>query len=266
MTSIIIAALVVGVTGLIIGLFLGIANKKLAVSTDEREAKVRELLPGNNCGGCGYAGCDALAMAIVKGRAPANACPVGGSKVSTMIGYIMGRPKNENKLEKKVAFVKCQGTCDRAKEKYNYYGEYDCRKAALAPGGSRKVCEYGCLGYGSCVSVCKFDAISIVDSVAVVDKEKCRACGKCVEACPKGLIELIPYKNKYAVVCSTKEKGKAVKEGCQTGCIGCGVCKKVCERGAIVIKDNLARIDYEKCTGCGKCSEKCPVGAITKQK
>ena len=164
--------------------------------------------------------------------------------------------------EKKVAFVKCKGTCDKTKVQYNYYGVDDCKKVSVVPGAGEKACTYGCMGYGSCVKACAFDAIHVVDGVAVVDKEKCVACGKCVSSCPNHLIELVPYKAEHLVQCSSHDKGKDVKSVCESGCIGCTLCTKQCEFDAIHMEDNLAVIDYEKCTNCGKCAEKCPVKVI----
>ena len=196
-TAIVIAAVVVAAVGIVVGFGLGIFGEAFKVEVDEKEAAVREELPGNNCGGCGYAGCDALAKAIAAGEAPVNACPVGGAPVGEKIAAIMG--VDAGSVEKKVAFVKCKGTCDKAKTQYIYSGIDDCRKAVVAPGGGAKACSYGCLGYGSCVKACQFGAIDVIDGVAVVDKEKCVACGACVKACPKGLIELVPYDSKHLV-------------------------------------------------------------------
>lgn len=256
LTNVLVAGAAVAVLGLILGVALGIFGKIFEVKSDEREEKVRECLPGNNCGGCGYAGCDGLAAAIVKGEAPVNGCPVANAQAHAQIGAIMGQAAET--LEKKVAFVKCSGTCDKTERKYNYYGINDCRKAMAVPGQGDKLCSYGCLGFGSCVKACPFDAIHVVDGVAVVDKESCVACGKCVAACPKNLIELIPYRAPFAVACHSNDKGKDVRLACKTGCIGCMICVKQCESGAISVENNLAKIDYEKCTGCGKCAEKCP--------
>ena len=251
-----IAAAVVGVTGLIIGILLGIAGKLLHVAVNEKELAVRELLPGNNCGGCGFPGCDGLAQAIAEGNAPVNQCPVANAETHAKIAEVCGSAITET--EKKVAFVMCSGTCDKTERKYNYYGIDDCRKAVLVPGRGEKVCTYGCMGYGSCVDACQFDAIHVIDGVAVVDKEKCVACGKCVATCPKNLIELVPAKAEKLVACHSKDKGKDVRVACKTGCIGCMICVKQCEAGAVTVKDNLAHIDYSKCTNCGKCAEKCP--------
>lgn len=259
-SGIITAAAVIGVIGLLVGLLLGVAAKAFAVEVDEKELLVRDQLPGNNCGGCGFAGCDALAKAIAQGEASVDACPVGGDPVGKAIAKIMGVTAGDK--EKEVAFVKCAGTCDKATTKYNYYGVHDCKKLALIPGNGDKGCSYGCMGYGSCVRACPFDAIHVVNGIAKVDKEKCKACGKCIAECPKHLIELVPYKTKHAVQCSSQDKGKAVKDVCQAGCIGCGICAKQCEFDAITVENNVAHIDQSKCTGCGKCAEKCPAHVI----
>lgn len=260
MSTVLISTIVVAATGLIVGVLLGIAGEAFKVEVDEREIKVREFLPGNNCGGCGFAGCDALAKAIVLGQAPVNGCPVGGDNVAAQISKVMGVA--ESKSEKQVAFVKCSGTCDKAEIQYNYYGFGNCQMASVVPGKGDKKCSYGCMGLGSCVEACAFDAIHIVNGVAKVDKEKCAACKKCIAACPNGLIELVPYSKEHKVVCNSNDKGKDVKAVCEAGCIGCMLCTKVCEAGAITVTNNLAHIDYSKCTGCGKCKEKCPSKVI----
>lgn len=218
------------------------------------------MLPGNNCGGCGYAGCLGLASAIVKGEAAVNACPVGGAPVADKIAAIMGMEAGDSVHE--VAFVKCAGTCDKAGSDYTYYGIKDCMMASMMQNDGQKSCNYGCLGYGSCVKACPFDAIHIVDGIAVVDKDACKACGKCIAACPKKLIELVPYEQKHLVQCSSKDKGKDVMAACKVGCIGCKMCQKVCEANAITVEDNIAHIDPKKCTNCGACAAKCPKGII----
>ena len=256
MIAVVAATAIVGIVGLLIGVLLGVASEKFKVEVDEKEILVRAELPGNNCGGCGFAGCDALAKAIALGQAPVGACPVGGAPVAEKIGAIMG--VSAEAAEKKVAFVKCKGTCDKTRVQYNYTGIADCRKVSVVPGAGENSCAYGCMGYGSCVKACQFDAIHIVDGVAVVDKEKCVACGKCTEACPLGLIELVPYKAEHLVQCNSHDKGKDVKAKCDNGCIGCSLCTKQCEFDAIHMDNNLAVIDYEKCTNCGKCAAKCP--------
>ena len=255
----IIAACVVGGTGLVIGLLLGVAGKIFEVQTDEKEVAIREVLPGNNCGGCGYAGCDALAKAIANGEAAPSACPVGGAAVAEKIGEIIGAKVS---VSRNVALVQCAGTCDKSKNRFEYYGNMSCKQAVASTGGGQKICQYGCLGYGSCVAVCEFGALSIVDGVARVDREACVACGKCVAACPKNLITLVPYDNQYFVTCSSKDLGKDTRQACQAGCLGCKMCEKACEHDAIHVNGNNATIDYEKCTNCGECAKKCPVKII----
>ncbi len=258
--GVIIATAIVAAVGLFIGLFLGFAAKTFEVKTDEREIQVRELLPGANCGGCGYPGCDGLASAIAKGEAPANGCPVANKEAHKKIAEVMGTVVTET--ERQVAFVKCAGTCDKTEIKYEYYGVADCKKAAMVPGKGNKKCSYGCMGFGSCVKVCAFDAIHILDGIAVVEKDKCTGCSSCIAQCPNHLIELVPASSRHHVTCSSLEKGKDVKAACAAGCIGCKICMKNCEYGAISVENNLAYIDYSKCTNCGKCAQVCPVKVI----
>ncbi|MGL5435034.1 MAG: RnfABCDGE type electron transport complex subunit B [Lachnospiraceae bacterium] len=259
-TGLLLAGGIIGAIGIIIGVLLGIASEKFKVEVDEKEILVRDELPGNNCGGCGYAGCDGLAAAIAAGEASANACPVGGPDVADKIAAIMGIESGST--DKKVAYVKCKGTCEKTTQQYHYYGISDCSKIAVVPGAGEKACAYGCMGYGSCVKACNFDAIHVVDGVAVVDKEKCVACGKCVTACPNQLVELVPYKAKYLVQCASHDKGKDVKAKCANGCIGCTLCTKQCPFEAIAMDNNVAVIDYSKCKNCGKCAGKCPAKII----
>lgn len=257
--SIIIAAVVVSVVGILAGILLGFASEKFKVEVDEKEIKIRELLPGNNCGGCGYPGCDGLAAAIAKGEAPASGCPVGGEDVAKAIVEIVGGDVDSVRM---VAHVNCVGDCNKAKDAYDYVGPKDCRFAANAPGGGPKGCSHGCLGFGSCKRVCQFDAISIVDGIAVVDSDKCKSCGKCVLECPRHIISLIPENAGAIVECNSKDFGKDVKAVCSAGCIGCGICQKNCPNEAITVVNNLAVIDYSKCDGCGSCKAKCPAKVI----
>ncbi len=259
MSSVLIATVAVAVIGFIMGMLLLEFGKRFKVETDEKEQAVREFLPGNNCGGCGYAGCDAMAAAIAKGEAPVDGCPVGGAPVAEKIAQVMG--VDAGSQEKKAAFVKCSGSCEHTSVKSNYVGIHDCN-AAVTSGLSPWSCDFGCLGLGSCVSACQFDAIHVIDGVALVDRNLCKACGKCASACPRHLIELIPDSSAYAVGCSSPDRGPAVRQVCDTGCIGCRLCTKQCENEAITVENNLAHIDYEKCVGCGKCAEKCPAKAI----
>ena len=260
MNIILVTTLVFIAIGVIVSIGLVYTSRKFAVEVDEREVAVREKLPGNNCGACGYAGCDALAAAIAKGDAPVNACPVGGAASAEAIGDIMGM--HADAMERKVAFVACKGTCDVTKNQGNYVGEKDCRAAVLS-GINVTDCNYGCLGFGSCAEVCPQQAISVVNGVAVVNRNRCVSCGLCVKACPRGLISLIPESRIIRVQCSNRDKGPVVRKICSAGCIGCGLCAKQCEFEAIEFDGTLARVNPEKCTLCGKCAEKCPAKVIT---
>ena len=260
MQIILISTLVITVIGIIVGAGLVFTGKKFHVDVDEREIAVRAALPGNNCGACGFAGCDAMAAAIVKGEAPTNGCPVGGAASAAAIGAIMG--SDAKAPERKVAFVKCKGTCQVTKNQGNYIGIKDCRSAALN-GIAVAECDYGCMGLGSCAAVCPNGAIRIVNGVAVVNPAKCVACGLCVKTCPKGLIELVPEHNLVRVQCSNRDRGPQVKQVCSAGCIGCTLCVRQCESEAITVTNNLAHVNYANCTQCGKCVEKCPAKVIT---
>ncbi len=257
--SILFPVIVLGIMAVIFGLILGFAGIKFKVEQDERVSLVRECLPGANCGGCGFAGCDALAAAIVDGSAPVNGCPVGGAAVAAKVGEIMGVAAEAG--AKKTAFVKCSGDCESAKDKYVYFGAQDCGLENALAGGA-KACAFGCLGDGNCVKACAFDAIHVVNGVAVVDKDKCVACGACIKACPKALIELVPYDSKVRVACSSHDMPKPTKDNCAKGCMGCKLCEKNCPNEAVKVDNFLAKVDYDKCTQCGACTEKCPTKAI----
>ncbi len=261
-TGIVTATVVVSAVGIFVGLFLGVAGLKFKVEVDEKEEAVLAALPGNNCGGCGFAGCSGLAAAIAKGEAPVNACPVGGEAVGKKIAEIIGVDAGSS--VRQVAYVHCQGDCEKAGTDYDYCGAEDCRMLSFVPNGGPKACNSGCLGYGTCVKACPFDAIHVVKGVAVVDKEKCKACGKCIAVCPKHLISLIPYNTKLIVACSSTDKGPVTMKACQVGCIGCGICAKICPKGAVTVENFHAVIDPAKCVGCGACEQKCPKKAIVR--
>lgn len=249
------AVLWFAVLGGLFGGLLALADRFFKVEKDEREDKIRENLPGANCGGCGFAGCDALAAAIVKGEAKCSACPVCSDEQIGEICKIMEiSPEPAVKLR---AQVMCSGVCDTARIKYVYEGEDDC-SAAMRLGGGPKECPQGCIGLGTCVKACPFGAISVQNGVAFVDYSICTGCGVCVASCPKKIIKLIPCSAGTWVVCSSRDKGVKVRSYCDAGCIGCGICARKCKTGAITVNDNVASIDYEKCTGCGECAAACP--------
>lgn len=260
--EILIAALILGGMSLIFGLLLTFTSKVFAVPTNPTRDAIREALPSANCGACGYPGCDGCADAIAAGKAPVNACPVGGAEVGAKIAAIMGvEPASAD--DRKVARVICQGDCNSAKAKFDYAGIQDCVAASTVNDGF-KACSFACLGLGTCVKACQFDAIHIDPErhIAVVDEDKCTACGKCAEACPKAVIELQSAKADVALLCRNTAKLKQVMDVCKVGCIGCQKCAKACKFGAITMENNLPVIDQAKCTGCQMCAEVCPTGAI----
>lgn len=263
MLDILIPILIFAVLSTAMGALLAVASRIFAVKKDERVEQITASLPGANCGGCGYAGCAALAEAVVRGEAQANACVAGGAAVAEKIGEIMGIETGDT--VRMVAKVLCSGTTECAVRRFVYQEIGDCHSAEVLAGGD-KMCAAGCIGLGSCALKCAFGAISVQDGVAVVDREKCTGCGVCVGECPKHIIRLIPYDAPYYVQCSTPEKGKKVADVCSAGCIGCRMCTKVCEAGAIHMEGDIAVIDYAKCTGCGACAEKCPRKIIRMQK
>lgn len=258
--AIIIATVIVALVGLIIAILLSVAEKVFHVDVDERITQVRECLAGNNCGACGYAGCDALAEAIAAGEAPVTACPSAGQEGADKIAAIMGVDAGE--VVETTAYVRCSGECDKRNHKYNYYGSKTCASVKYGLGSGEMSCSFGCLGYGDCANVCDNKAVRIVNGKAVVESHLCVSCGKCVKACPQGLISIVPMGAKYRVQCYNKQKGKVVKTNCEAGCIGCGMCERNCPSGAIKLENNIATIDYDKCTQCGLCAEKCPSKVI----
>lgn len=249
--------LIVGGIGLVLAIVLSLASKFFAVPTDEKIEKIRECLPGANCGACGYSGCDGYAEALANGAEP-NLCTPGGTATATALSEVLGV---EIEAIKKIAVVHCHHSLDKATSAFAYSGAATCSAASLMYGGPLD-CKYGCLGFGDCIKVCDFGALSLVDGNIVVDREKCGACGKCVTACPKGIISIERADATYYVACSNKNKGAASRKMCSAACIGCGKCAKVCPSGAITVNDNLAVIDPEKCTGCGECERNCPTKAI----
>ena len=259
--TILIPVLVLGGLGLIFAILLSYASKVFHVAVDRKVAEVRTALPGANCGACGFPGCDGLAEAIAKGNAPINACPIGGAPLAEKLSVIMGAELVTS--DKEVAVVKCQGDKNKAKDKYEYVGQFDCRAINNIQNGN-KACSYGCLGGASCQKACQFGAIDMVNGIAVIDKEKCTACRACIDTCPKELIELVPYKMLAFVKCKSHDKGAAVRKSCSIGCIGCKICEKQYPEG-FVVEDNLARaiydpnnVDMEKLNlAISKCPTKC---------
>ena len=257
--TILVPVSIVTGTGLIAGLLLSVASKFFAVEVDERVTKLREVLPGANCGACGCAGCDEYAAKMAAGEAEPNLCPVGGAAVAAKLGEILG--VSVGSIEPKRAVVRCRGHLQTSEYIMDYDGPKTCQAAKLFYNG-RTSCNFACLGYGDCVNACEYDAIQIVDHIAKVKEDLCIVCGACAKACPNGILEILPRSQTTYVTCMSHDKGADTRKVCTNGCIGCKKCEKVCEFGAITVDNNCAHIDPEKCTNCGKCAEGCPVKCI----
>ena len=254
--AIAITVAVLGGLGLVFGLILAVASKVFTVEEDPRKELLEEILPGANCGACGFAGCSAYADALIAGTTIVGACPVGGIEVAQKMASIMG-VTNIGAGIRQVAMVRCSGNGSE-RIRYNYEGIQSCLAASRLPAGGPLACRYGCLGYGSCVEVCDFGAISIENGAAAVDTEKCVGCLKCTSVCPRNLITVVPYGSEVILQCSSHDKGVTTRSVCEDGCIGCGLCARACPNDAITVENNLATIDYYKCTSCGVCIKTCP--------
>ncbi len=259
--QIIYAVIALALLGLVFGVLLAMAARIFAVKTDPRIEAVQEVLPGANCGACGYAGCANFAEAVVKGETGINGCIPGGEETVKAIAEVLGQEAVETVPQ--VATLFCIGDRDRAEDLFIYDGVEDCAVAAQFHGGF-KACVYGCLGLGNCVRSCPFDAIHMGShGLPVVDEEACTACGLCVKACPRDLLKLLPKNDQgHLVLCSSRDRGKKVSSVCTVGCIACRACVKACPREAIEMVDNLAVIDLDKCDDCGECADVCPPGTI----
>ena len=254
-TDVAVPILIFAGMGILFGALLAVAARVFAVKKDARVEQIAEALPNANCGGCGYSGCAAFAEAVVRGEAPANGCRAGGAACAAKIGEILGVEVTAAAPMR--AIVRCSGGAGHANLKYRYEGAVDCLAAERMSGGD-KMCATGCMGLGTCVAACRYDALHIVDGQAVVDADKCTGCGACASICPKHLIELIPTEAKYCVMCRSPEPGALTRKQCSAGCIGCHLCEKQCPTGAITVIGCIAAIDYAKCTSCGACAAKCP--------
>lgn len=260
MGTVVLPAIIVAAVGLIAGIILTIAAKLMFVPVDERVAAIEEVLPGANCGACGFAGCSDYAKALGNDAdVSTSLCPVGGAAVASQIAEIMGVAGGD--VDPKIAMVMCKGTLEATRQIEELDRIHSCKSAKMFYGGNW-ACPYGCLGMGDCADACQFDAIRVVDGVAQIDREKCVGCEACMKACPNHIIQMVGKKNLFVVACQSKAKGAQTRKACTAGCIGCMKCQKICKFEAVTVENNLATIDYDKCKNCGMCAKECPTGAI----
>lgn len=257
--EILIPILTLGLLGLLFGIGLALAWRRFTVKVDPCLEKIYGLLPGTNCGACGGAGCFAFTESLLSGKVGIEACRIAEEKTKEAIAKLLG--KELEKKVKRVATLHCGGGI-KVEDRFLYQGIKDCVAANLVLEG-QKECVWGCLGFGSCVEVCPFGAIKMSDAgLPIVDINKCKACNRCVEICPKRLFSLVPVTHTVYIACSSPDLGKDVRVVCPVGCIACKRCEQVCPVDAIHVIDNLAVIDYNKCTSCSECVNVCPTKTI----
>lgn len=257
--DILIAFLVMLFIALIAGVLLSVFSHFFAVKENPLKKEIRACLPGINCGACGYKGCDDYADALTSGGVKPNLCIPGAQAVADQVAGIIG--VEAEPFKDVVAFVACNGHCDATFPKAQYEGVQTCQAASMIYGGANS-CRFGCLGFGDCAAACPSNAICMADGIARVNTSLCLGCGLCASTCPKHIISMLPQNTGTVVMCSSKQKGADARKACKNACIGCKKCEKTCPQGAIVVKNDLASIDYNKCTNCGTCVKECPTGCL----
>ena len=261
MNTIFIAVFSLTTIGIICAAVLVVSSKLMYVKIDERVALLTDSLPGVNCGACGYPGCSGYAVAIANDDAKPNLCSPGGADTLKKISAILG--VEAGTIEKKIAVIHCRGDLKAQQKKHEYRGIKTCEAAKRLYAGEG-ACAFGCMGYGDCKLVCPTHAVCLENGLATINTSLCTGCGLCVKVCPKNLISLEKADIKVAVLCTSIEKGAVVRKKCSNGCIGCSKCVRECPDAAIIMENNLAKIDYAKCTNCGHCAEICVTGSIRK--
>jgi len=260
MSAILLAVTSVTIIGMVCAVALAVASKVMAVATDEREELILACLPGANCGACGFSGCAGYARALASGdEAKNNLCAPGGAGAAKGISAVLGVDADD--APRMVAVIRCGRDRVNAGKKMDYKGIPSCAAAKLLYGGEL-ACAFACLSFGDCLSVCPSGAICMENGLARINPNLCSGCGLCAKACPNQVIAIVESGRKAVVACGNIEKGALVRRKCEAGCIACGLCVRECPRGAIVLKDNLAVIDYKKCANCGHCADVCAVKCV----
>ena len=258
-SQILIGGVSIGGIGIVLGIVLAYAAKTFHVPVDPKVEAVNDVLPQGNCGGCGYAGCGSYAEAVCKENADITLCAPGGADLVEKIADIMG--VEASSTEPMAAYIACQGSPDKAVDRFEYLGPMTCSNAIFVSGGL-KACNYGCLGYGDCVNACKFDALYLDETtrLPVVDKDLCVGCGACTKVCPRGVVSMMPKSKSAYIACNSQDKGKIVSSFCEAGCIGCKICSlpKTTPSKAVKMKGNLPFIDYSIEDALIETAEKCP--------
>ena len=242
--------------GFICAVVLSAASRVFYVEEDPRVEAICEALPGANCGGCGYAGCEAYAIAVITDAlVAADLCCAGGAEVSISVSELSGKAAGSS--DPQISFRRCVKDEGKVQKKYGYEGVISCASAKLLQDGPDD-CKYSCIGYGDCVRACPFDAMYIENNLVVIDPDKCTACGVCIKTCPNDVLEMTPRRARVQVICSTKDKLKAVMNVCEAGCINCLKCVKACPAKVISQVDGKIQIDQDNCLAYGPdCAEVC---------
>ncbi|MDD3804665.1 MAG: RnfABCDGE type electron transport complex subunit B [bacterium] len=262
-SNIILSVAVLAALGFILGAGLAYAARAFAITRDPRIDAVLAELPGANCGACGYPGCSGYAEALVIGSALITGCPVSRKEASERIADIIGQEERMNiNSDKLVSVVKCCGNNNTSARIFNYSGLEDCRAATRFYDGPKK-CRHGCLGMGTCISVCPFNAITMSPlKLPVIDRDRCAGCGLCVDACPRQVMVMMPERSGIQVLCNSGEAAKAARQVCSKSCIKCHKCANICPAEAIFFDNGPAKINFDLCTNCGLCVQECPVKCI----
>ena len=262
LSSTLLAGLIMLSLGFVFAVVLLIAHEKLKVEVDERIVQIHAALPNIDCGACGFAGCGGYAKGVLENPELIGRCAPGGATVADKIAAILNLQTSDGGPAQR-PIVHCRAHTENKTFYAQYQGIPSCTSANALP--NAQACKFGCLGYGDCVAACKFDALHVINGLSTVDYSKCTGCTACSKACPRNLIEMVPFshENMMTVACSSKENGKTTRGMCQVGCIGCGICTK--QSDAFSVTNNVARMDYAKYAPCGEneaALNKCPTGVI----